>query len=155
MKPMDLGLTRRHVPAVGAATSGIRQPWALRGHQLLRRTREATFKWPSQTCLAARCLAESVCRPWMLCTPRCAQDDLQCQLLGHILRLVDVLRIRCGDLYKPTDGSSGKIDDFGTCAISEHHCVPQEQLSCHVPQRPRRTFDLASLVGRWYATKRK
>ena len=30
----------------------------------------------------ARCLADSVCRPWMFCTPRCPKNDLACQKHG-------------------------------------------------------------------------
>ena len=31
---------------------------------------------------SCRCLADSVCRPWMFCTPRCPKDDLACQQLA-------------------------------------------------------------------------
>ncbi|CAJ1336982.1 unnamed protein product [Effrenium voratum] len=89
----------------------------------------------------ARCLVDPVCRPWMLCTPRCKENDLACQ-------------IRCGDLYKPTDSSAAGIEAFSRCAISEHHCVKRQELSCQVPQGDfSQRLDLSTLTGTWYVTR--
>eukprot|EP00435_Cladocopium_sp_Y103_P070685 s33_g35.t2 len=74
----------------------------------------------------ARCLADSVGRPWM---------------------------IRCGDLYKPTDGSASKIDEFSECSISEHHCVPQQKLTCSIPRNAKGRLELNTLTGTWYVTR--
>lgn len=64
------------------------------------------------------------------------------------------LRIRCGDLYKPTDASAERIDDFSECSISEHHCVAQRKLHCQRPERlPAGPLELQSLTGTWYITK--
>ncbi|CAK9007305.1 Violaxanthin de-epoxidase [Durusdinium trenchii] len=99
---------------------------------ILRRLEGPALSW---------CLADAVCRRWIVCTPRCAQDDLPCQ-------------IRCGDLYKPTDASAERIDDFSECSISEHHCVAQRKLHCQRPERlPAGPLELQSLTGTWYITK--
>lgn len=58
----------------------------------------------------AACLVDSVCRSWVMCTPRCAAGDLACQ-------------VRCGDLYHPTDSTGAKIDAFSKCTIADNHCV--------------------------------
>lgn len=76
----------------------------------------------------------------MFCTPRCPKNDLACQ-------------IRCGDLYKPTDGSASKIDEFSECSISEHHCVPQQKLTCSIPRNAKGRLELNTLTGTWYVTR--
>ncbi|CAE8629294.1 unnamed protein product [Polarella glacialis] len=91
----------------------------------------------------AGCLMDSVCRSWVSCTPLCGPANLECQ-------------IRCGDVYKPTDASSAKIDEFSECIISKNHCVPQQKLNCAIPANAKAyatRFDSASMKGTWYITR--
>ena len=96
----------------------------------------------------AQCEVDTVCRMWSNCNRACApiKDPIQatnCQ-------------IRCGDLYKPTNSSSAKIDLFSECVISEHHCVKQTKTKCPMPAASGvvSTFSLETdLVGVWYITR--
>eukprot|EP00946_MAST-07B_sp_MAST-7B-sp1_P003529 g3529.t1 len=90
----------------------------------------------------AECEADATCRTWSTCNRECG-TDLSCQL-------------RCADLYKPTNASSAKIDQFSECVISEHHCIPQVKEKCPLPAESAlaKKFDLsASLTGVWYITR--
>ena len=96
----------------------------------------------------AQCEIDSVCRAWSNCNRPCASikdpvEATNCQ-------------IRCGDLYKPTNSSSAKIDAFSECVISEHHCVKQTQTKCPLPASPSvvSSFSLRTdLIGVWYITR--
>ena len=91
----------------------------------------------------ASCEIDSVCRKWSNCCRGCDANDTPCQ-------------IRCGDLYKPTDLTSAKIDAFSECVISEHHCVKQTHQKCPLPAPSAvvANFDIASsLTGVWYITR--
>lgn len=64
-----------------------------------------------------RCLADAVCRRWIVCTPRCAQDDLPCQppdCQGPFRATVTVARNR---------GSGG--GEFAICStLLTYHKTP-------------------------------
>ena len=65
-------------------------------------------------------------------------------------------QIRCGDLYKPTNSSGAKIDEFSECVISEHHCVKQTKTNCPKPAMSvlDSKFNLKTdLTGVWYITR--
>jgi len=88
------------------------------------------------------CQIDNVCRPWSMCNTKCGlgTESLPCQ-------------IRCADLYKPTDATAAKINEFSECVISEHHCVPQIKESCPVPANTLKKLDLTALAGEWYITR--
>merc|ERR1719158_2670235 len=76
----------------------------------------------------AACLIDSVCRFWNICNMACGLQDLPCQ-------------IRCADLYKPTDDTSIRINEFSECVISKNQCVPQITKTCKVPDNARAYSD--------------
>jgi violaxanthin de-epoxidase len=91
----------------------------------------------------AECLADSVCRSWQICILGCGDggpDSLPCQ-------------IRCADLYKPTDNTSAKINEFSKCVISENQCVPQQKFTCEPPANTVSQFSLDQMSGEWFVTK--
>lgn len=91
----------------------------------------------------AECFIDTTCRTWNMCNMKCKVDDLGCQ-------------IRCADLYKPTDSTSDKINEFSKCVIPENHCVAQTKMDCKVPENAAKlngVFSLENMVGNWYITK--
>ena len=94
------------------------------------------------------CEADSVCRTWSNCNRACApiKDPVK----------ATACQIRCGDLYKPTNSSSSKIDAFSECVISEHHCVKQTKTNCPKPAYTGLVSEFnvkTDLVGLWYITR--
>ena len=90
----------------------------------------------------------SVCRTWSNCNRACApiKDPVK----------ATACQIRCGDLYKPTNSSSSKIDAFSECVISEHHCVKQTKTNCPKPAYTGLVSEFnvkTDLVGLWYITR--
>lgn len=89
------------------------------------------------------CETDDICKTWSDCNQKCGLDEtaLECQ-------------IRCGDLYKPTDDTAVKIDDFSVCTISQHHCVPAMKFDYEETNFTQNEFDYNHFMpGTWYITK--
>ena len=96
----------------------------------------------------AKCEADTICRTWSNCNRACSsiKDPVK----------ATACQIRCGDLYKPTNSSGAKIDEFSECVISEHHCVKQTKTNCPKPAMSvlDSKFNLKTdLTGVWYITR--
>lgn len=88
----------------------------------------------------ATCLSDTTCVQNLACLQLCngTPDETSCQ-------------IKCGDKY-----TSGAIDTFNSCAVSQKKCVPQRVDEGLYPVPPDcaldNTFDLNNFQGRWYIT---
>ena len=99
----------------------------------------------------AACELDAFCRRWSNCNRACSGQ-------GRTPAQQTACQIRCGDLYKPTNASSAKIDAFSECVISEFHCVPQTKETCPEPAARGLVpaLDLSTaLTGVWYITRGK